>query len=157
MLIGTVTETAPASQTTLPSLEVIVRFVDMETTAVLASVDVYGEAIMTLPALRQLMDGLAWKLQRHFPLVEGFVLAVEDKKLLTDLAASQGVKQFMKLIIFRPGQEIKHPKTGRLLKRPPTIMGEARLTAVSQDTSEATPLTSELMEKVQELDMVITK
>ena len=76
MLIGTVTETPQA-------LEVFARFVDVETSVVLAAVDVYGEDL-TLPSLKTLMEGMAWKLQRHFPLVEGFVIETDGMKLLTD-------------------------------------------------------------------------
>ena len=73
MLIGTVTETPQA-------LEVFMRFVDVESSVVLAAVDVYGEEL-TLQGMRSLMDGMAWKLQRHFPLVEGLVLDKEGEVL----------------------------------------------------------------------------
>jgi hypothetical protein len=63
----------------------------------------------------------------------------------------------MKLLIFRPGQEFKHPQTGRLLKKPDVILGEARITAVSPDLSEAQVLPSEAPGDVRESDMVITK
>ena len=60
---------------------------------------------ISLPTVKTLMEGLAWKVQRHFPLVEGVVLESVGKRLLTDLAERHGVKQSMKLIVFRPGQE----------------------------------------------------
>jgi hypothetical protein len=63
----------------------------------------------------------------------------------------------MKLLIFRPGQEFTHPQTGRLLKKPDVILGEARITAVSPDLSEALVLPSEAPGDVRESDMVITK
>ena len=59
ILIGTVVETPSA-------LEVYARFVDVETSVVLAAADIYGEEL-TLRTMRPLMEGLAWKLRRHFP------------------------------------------------------------------------------------------
>jgi hypothetical protein len=149
ILIGTVTETAQ-------SLEIFARFVDVDTAVVLAVGDVYGEDL-TPPTVKALAEGLVWKLQRQFPLAEGMVLEKAGKQLFTDLNERHGVKRFMKLLIFRPGQEFKHPQTGRLLKKPDVILGEARITAVSPDLSEALVLPSETLGDVRESDMVITK
>ena len=149
ILIGTAVETPPA-------LEVYARFVDVETSVVLAAADIYGEEL-TLRTMKTLMDGLAWKLRRHFPLVEGSVIERKGKELFVDLTSSQGVMRYMKLIVFREGQESKHPTTGRRLKKPDTSLGEARITAVSTDLSAATLLHPERSEDVQELDKVITK
>ena len=149
IMIGTVTETAQ-------SLEILARFVDVDTAVVLAVGDVYGEDL-TPPTVKTLVEGLVWKLQRQFPLAEGVVLEKAGKQLFTDLNERHGVKRSMKLLIFRPGQEFKHPQTGRLLKKPDVILGEARITAVSPDLSEALVLPSEGLGDVRESDMVITK
>ena len=149
IMIGTVTETAQ-------SLEILARFVDVDTAVVMAVGDVYGEDL-TPPTVKTLVEGLVWKLQRQFPLAEGVVLEKAGKQLFTDLNERHGVKRSMKLLIFRPGQEFKHPQTGRLLKKPDVILGEARITAVSPDLSEALVLPSEGPGDVRESDMVITK
>ena len=149
ILIGTAVETPPA-------LEVYARFVDVETSVVLAAADIYGEEL-TLRTMKTLMEGLAWKLRRHFPLVEGSVIERKGKELFVDLTSSQGVMRYMKLIVFREGQESKHPMTGKMLKKPDTPLGEALITAVSTDLSAATLLHPERSEDVQELDKVITK
>ena len=134
MLLGAVTETPQA-------LEVFVRFVDVESSLVLVAVDVYGEDL-TLSGMRRLMDGMAWKLQRHFPLVEGLVLDKEGEVLLTDLSEKQGIKRSMKLIVYRDGEAVQHPRSGKMLHKPDTILGEARIIAVSPELSKATLLPS---------------
>jgi hypothetical protein len=108
MLIGTVTETPQ-------SLEVFARFVDVETSVVLVAPDVYGGAL-TLQSLRTLIEGIAWKLQRVLPLVEGMVINRAGQILLTDLTASHGIKRYMKLIVCRAGEDLMCPHTGHLLK-----------------------------------------
>ncbi len=149
MLFGSVTETPR-------SLEVLARFIDVETSLVLAAVDVYGEEL-TLPNLQTLMEGMAWKLRRHFPLVEGLVLDTTGKVLWTDLRKEHGIKRYMKLIVYRAGEEVQHSGTGRLLHKPEVILGEARITAVSDNLSEATLLSSQRAGNVHESDKVITK
>lgn len=149
MLIGTVTETPQA-------LEVFMRFVDVESSVVLAAVDVYGEEL-TLQGMRSLMDGMAWKLQRHFPLVEGLVLDKEGEILLTDLSAKQGIKRYMKLVVYRDGETLRHPRSGKVLHKPDTILGEARITIVSGELSKATLLPSKQAGNVKESDKVMTK
>jgi Curli production assembly/transport component CsgG len=72
ILIGTVTETPQ-------SLEILARFVDVDTAVVLAVGDVYGEEL-TPPTVKTLVEGLVWKLQRQFPLAEGVVLEKAGKQ-----------------------------------------------------------------------------
>ena len=148
IVAGVVTETPQ-------SLEVFARFVDVDSAVVLASEDVYGEDL-TPSSMQTLMEGLAWKFRQRFPMLEGVIVDAEGKRLTTDLAESQGVKRYMKLIVFRSGKTLKHPRTGRLLRKPDTVLGEARIVAVTPDLSEAILLSTE-SGKVRELDMVITK
>jgi hypothetical protein len=149
IVAGMVTETPT-------SLEVFARFVDVETGTVLAAEDVYGEDL-TPRSMKTLMEGLVWKLRRHFPLLEGFVMEHDGKRLTTDLAERQGVKRYMKLIVFRSGQTLKHPRTGRLLRKPDKVLGEARIVAVTEDLSEAVLIPSKALGRIQESDQVITK
>jgi hypothetical protein len=151
MLLGAVTETPQA-------LEVFARFVDVETSVVLAAVDVYGEDIK-LSTLKTLMEGLAWKVRRFFPLVEGVILDIEGKVITIDLNSEHGIKEQMKLILFREGKKLKDLRTGKIWKKPAKRLGEARLTAVGDvdELSEASLLQSETADKLKELDKVITK
>lgn len=149
IVAGMVTETPT-------SLEVFARFVDVDTGVVLAAEDVYGEEL-TPRSTKTLMEGLAWKLRRHFPLLEGFVMESDGKRLTTDLAAGQGVKRYMKLIVFRAGRTLTNPRTGRLLRKPDKVLGEARIVAVTKDLSEAVLLPSEGLGHIQEADQVMTK
>jgi hypothetical protein len=149
VLVGTVLETPHA-------LDVYARLVDVETSVILAAEDVYGEDL-GLPTVKTLMEGLSWKLRRHFPLVEGAIIEKTGKSLVVDLAKAHGIKQYMKLIVFREGEERQHPLTGKMLHKPHAVLGEARITAVSDDLSEAVLLRTEQTGDVRELDRVITK
>ena len=56
-------------------------------------------------------------------MLEGVIVDANGKRVTTDLAEAQGIKRYMKLIVFRAGQTLQHPRTGRLLRKPDTILG----------------------------------
>jgi hypothetical protein len=149
VLVGTVLETPHA-------LDVYARLVDVETSVILAAEDVYGEDL-SLPTVKALMEGLSWKLRRHFPLVEGAIIEKTGQNLLVDLTKGHGVQRYMKLIVFREGEERQHPRSGKMLQKPHAVLGEARITVVANDLSEAVLLRTEQTGDVRELDRVITK
>ena len=148
ILIGSVTETPNA-------LEVFTRFVDVETTEILAAEDVYGEDV-NLRTVRLLLEGLSLKLRQRFPLVQGLVLKAEDKKLVFDLGNKQ-IKKYMKLIIFREGEAIIHPITGQVLGAPTEVLGEAKVEAVFDNLSQGILQPQKSQGEVKQLDKVITK
>jgi Curli production assembly/transport component CsgG/Glucodextranase, domain B len=149
ILIGSVTETPQA-------LEVFVRFVDVETAVVLAAEDIYGEDL-TLKTVGTLMEGLAWKFRQRFPLVEGVVVKTEGKSVFVDLGSKQAIKKYMKLMLFREGEVLKHPLTGKVLGAPTETLGEARVEVVFEELSQATLLAPARSAEVKQLDKVITK
>jgi hypothetical protein len=148
ILLGSVTETPNA-------LEVFTRFVDVETTEILAAEDVYGEEV-TLRTLRPLLEGLSLKLRQRFPLVQGLVLKTEEKRIFVDLGNKQ-IRKHMKLVVFREGEAIKHPMTGQLLGAPTEVLGEAKVEAVFDDLSQGIMQKQKAPGEVKQLDKAITK
>lgn len=69
--------------------------------------------------------------------VYGFVVRVEGKQVYTDLAAKSGVAAGSTVIIFREGEELKHPKTGASLGRADEVVARARILEVREQTSIA--------------------
>lgn len=149
MLAGTVTAKGSG-------LMVWFRFVDVETREAMVAEDVYGEDL-DLQSLKILMEGLAWKVRRRFPIVEGVILDIEDDLISIDLTHKDGVQRHMKLILFREGGSVQDPRSGEMKKKPAQLMGEARIRTVSDELSEAALLTPEIAGKVHPLDKVITK
>ena len=149
ILVGEVIE-----KEALQSLDVYTRLLDVATEKFLVSEDVYGE-YLTPPAVKSLMQGLALKLKRRFPLEEGVVIAKEGKKIWVDLSNPQGIRPGMKFILFREGKTIQ--RGAKVFRLPVTQLGEARIIAVSEDLLEAQLLPSAQAEEVRESDKVITK
>ena len=149
LLMGTVIEAAQRR-----SLDVYIRFVDVDTETVLAVEDVYGEEL-TPGDVKTLMAGLVLKLQRHFPLDEGVVVAREGQQIWAMLSSQQRLQSGMKLLVFRDGKSIEH--SGRKLQTPATVLGEARITALSADLVEARLLPPTASAGVRESDKVMPK
>jgi hypothetical protein len=150
ILFGTATEH------TQQMLEVIVHFVDVETTELLASADVYGEEL-ELRNVKWLMQGLAWKFQQRLPLVEGMVIERDDTRVFVNRGSQHALKQFMKAILFRDGEVLTDPSTGKPLGQRLERLGEARIIEVSDAFSQAMLLQSVQSRNVRKLDKFITK
>lgn len=117
------------------SFEVTSRVVDTETSEVLSVLDVYTED--TSPeSVRNLMAALAAKIARSFPVVEGIVISRKDDKVLTDLGAPQKVRQRTGAIVYRKGEEIRHPTTGKSLGFDTEKLGEGYLDEVQETFSK---------------------
>ena len=128
IIVNTVRETGN-------SFEVTSRVVDTETSEVLSVLDVYTED--TSPeSVRNLMAALAAKIARSFPVVEGIVISRKDDKVLTDLGAPQKVRQRTGAIVYRKGEEIRHPTTGKSLGYDTEKLGEGYLDEVQESFSK---------------------
>jgi TolB-like protein len=147
LLTGTVVETERA-------VEVIARLVDTETSLILAANDVYDED-KSLRTVQDLTERLAFKFKRDFPLMEGMVINVKGDGLMIDLGSDHRLRRHTRLIMFREGDVIRHPLTGRILGADTEEIGEARVTNVFKEFAEAaiTRRTGD----VRTLDRVITK
>jgi hypothetical protein len=148
ILLGSVTEAQNA-------LEVFMRFVDVETTEILAAEDVYGEDV-NLPTLRFLLEGLSLKLRQRFPIIQGLVLKVENQRLFFNLGNKQ-IKKYMKLVIYREGEPIKDPITGQVLGAPTEVLGEAKVEDVFDNLSQGIMQQQKAPGEVKQLDKAITK
>lgn len=86
--------------------------------------------------------------------VYGFVVHVKGKQIYTDLAEDSGVAAGNTVIIFREGEELKHPVTGASLGRADEEVGRARILEVGEKTSVAEVTSVKEGETVQPKDKV---
>ena len=119
MLIGSAIESEENQ-----SLEVIARFVDVQSATVLAVEDVYGERL-TSRDVKTLMAGLAIKLRRRFPLREGTIWELADDTLWIEFPEAHGIQKGTRLIVFEEGRTLTRGNRSRRL--PARKLGEARI------------------------------
>ena len=149
IITGTVTETAN-------SIEIYARFIDTETTTILAAKDVF-EQDKSLSKLQYILKGLALKFKQSFPLLEGVVVKSEGKRVYIDRGAQNKIKKEMKVIIFREGEPLLHPITGKNLGCDAVELAEARIERVLDNFSVGKVLSSSNAVKIRAKDHIITK
>jgi hypothetical protein len=138
---------------TRSGIEIVARWIDTETSELLLTADVYDEK-RDLPALRDLARGMALKIHRAFPLIDGTVIQRKGKDIFTDLGQDR-IKLKRRLLVYRE-ESIVHPLTGRRLGADNTILAQARVTQVMPELSKARLQPADV-EGIHALDKVITK
>lgn len=137
------------------AIEITINHINTETTTLMASLDVYAEAT-DLGTIKYLMNGLALKLERHFPMVEGLIVKVKDDGYYLDLGKTSGLKPEMEVIAFREGAPIKHLVTGKVLGTDTEELGVLKVTAVQDNFSIARPRSLQPA-SIKEMDHIITR
>ena len=149
VLMGTVQETKD-------SIEIYARLVNTETSSVLEAKDVFSQD-KTIPQLQYVTNGLALKLKHSFPLVEGMVIKVKGNEIYADFGTFNHIKKEMKFIVFKQGEAIVHPVTGKILGSESEEMGVATVISVFEDMSIGKMLADFDAGSVQVKDLIITK
>jgi TolB-like protein len=150
ILTGTVNETKN-------SIEIYARLINTETSGLMDAKDVYAED-KNLAQIQFIANGLAWKFKHSFPLVEGIVIKAAGKEVYADFGSASRVKKDMKFIVFREGEIMVHPVTGKKLGAETKELGQARVITVLEDMTVG-KLIAEVIagEQIQVKDKIITK
>jgi TolB-like protein len=119
---------------TKTGVEIVARMIDTETSAVLATADVYDETT-NVKTLNLLSEGMAIKFHREFPLVDGIVVQKKGNSIFTNLGKNL-IKIHRRLIVFRDIPVI-HPVTRKMLGSNNEILGHGRVTQVMPQLSKA--------------------
>jgi len=149
ILMGTLRETED-------SIEIYARFVNTETSTIMEAKDVFGQD-KSLSHIQYLTNGLALKFKHSFPLIEGLVIKVKGKIIYADFGSFQRIKKEMKFIVFRQGETIVHPVTGKVLGSETENLGVATVVNVFEDMSIGELIASFDPSRVQIKDLIITK
>ncbi|MFC1523453.1 CsgG/HfaB family protein [Thermodesulfobacteriota bacterium] len=149
ILMGTVRETPD-------SIEVYGRLINTETSTIMSAKDVYGQN-KDFSNIQFLMDGLALKFKHEFPLLEGMVIKVSGKDIFADFGSKHRIKKEMKFIVFREGEKIVHPITGKVLGSDTEELGVATVVKVFDDLSMGKLSLDFDQSKIQVQDLIVTK
>ncbi len=149
ILMGTVRETKD-------SIEIYARLVNTETSTVLEAKDVFGQD-KAISQIQYLTNGLALKLKHSFPLIEGMVIKAKGKDIYADFGSFKRIKKEMKFIVFRQGETIVHPLTGKVLGSETEELGLATVVSVFEDMSIGRLTADFDPSKIKVTDLIITK
>lgn len=136
-------------------MEIVGRLIDAETSAILAVEDVFDEITAgDLKALKNMSQGLALKLYRRFPLLDGRVVQKKGKFIFTDLGG-EGIDLQRRLVVYRE-EPVLHPVTGKELGKDNVILCRAAVVQVMAGLSKA-ELLDDCPSTIQVKDKVITE
>jgi hypothetical protein len=143
-------------QETKDSIEIYARLVSTETSSVLEAKDVFSQD-KAVPQVQYVTNGLALKLKQSFPLIEGMVIKVKGNEIYADFGTFKNIKKEMKFIVFKEGETIVHPVTGKILGSESEEMGVATVVSVFEDMSIGKMIADFDASKIQITDLIITK
>lgn len=129
ILIGTVNETTKAA-------EVYAQMINTETSTILVAQDVF-DPDKSPGSVRVKLRELAAKIRRDYPLVDGPVIGVRNRRVALGLGALKRVRQDMKVIVYLEGEPLVDPQTRALLDRNTETLGEGLLNEVRPQVSYA--------------------
>jgi len=138
------------------SVEYTSRVINTETSEVMEVRDVYSEDTSTV-SIRQMMDGLASKIARSFPLVDGMIIRQDKEYIYVDIGSRSNIKKDMGVIVYRNGNEIRHPLTGKSLGRDMKNLGTASVQEIYDQFSKARLSGKSVSGDIKVQDMVITR
>jgi TolB-like protein len=130
------------------------RVIDVETGETIAARDAPLEA-ESAQIVDRVVDNIAAMIFNDLPLVEGYVVKVDETTLYIDMGLSHGVRKGTKCVVYREGEPIKHPITGEILGKKVTKLGELVVIQSQDKMAEGKPIEAEEGLKVG--DKVVVK
>lgn len=114
------------------SVEINSRVVNAQNGSIIAAenVQAYSEDV-----LRATMDQLTSRIMINFPLT-GYIVNRTDNIITLDLGQGSGLQAGTEFEVFREGEVVKHPKTGKILDIRHIYTGKVRITQVDQNIAE---------------------
>jgi TolB-like protein len=134
--------------------KVSARGIDTETAEmIVAKESQTGEPSMS--NLESLVENVAILIYNALPLVEGYIVNIDENVLYLDMGSNVGIRKGTKCVAFREGDEIIHPITKEVLGTKVTMLGELIVTQVQEKMSIAKVLAKEGTIKIG--DKVVVK
>ncbi len=122
------------------ALSIDARVIDTESAAIIVAHDAYTGS-SDAQNVRNAVENLARKITESLPLVDGYVIKIDNQQLILDVGRNGGLKKGMKCVVYREGEPIKHPITGEILGKETTVLGEVLVTDSFEKYSVSKQLT----------------
>ncbi len=137
------------------SLSIDARLIDTENATIISAQDAYSNQI-SLYQISEMINKLAQKFTNDLPLIKGLVINTNGDNITIDLGSEKKIKKGMKCIVYREGDPIVHPVSGKVIGKMIKQVCEARIVDVFPNYSVGT-ITKQISGLPQKLDKVITK
>ncbi|MBI4727012.1 hypothetical protein HY768_07290 [candidate division TA06 bacterium] len=133
------------------------RLIDTESSGVITAKDAYSGQ-NTLQDIKTMATDISIQIYNDIPLVEGYLIKLNPAgEAFLDIGTAKGMRKGMKVVVYKEGEEIKHPVTGEILGKQVTKVGELLLTEVQEKMSEAQILEKEAGQSLTVGQKVVAK
>jgi TolB-like protein len=133
------------------------RLIDTETGTVITAKDAYSPQ-NNLQDVKSMATDIAIQIYNDIPLVEGYVIKVDPTgEVYLDIGTAKGMRKGMKVVVYKEGEEIKHPVTGEILGKKVTKVGELLLSEVQDKMSEASVVEKEAGQTIVVGEKIVAK
>jgi TolB-like protein len=133
------------------------RLIDTETGTVITAKDAYSPQ-NNLQDVKSMATDIAIQIYNDIPLVEGYVIKVDPTgEVYLDVGTAKGMRKGMKVVVYKEGEEIKHPVTGEILGKKVTKVGELLLAEVQAKMSEASVVEKETGQVIAVGEKIVAK
>lgn len=116
--------------------------------------NVFGEA-SSLEDVKFLLQKLAVKIEKDFPVCRGKITHAIDKKITINLGTKDGVHKYSRFLVYRDSPPIIHPVLKTVIQPDPDIIGTLQVTYVNENSAQAEIIESKLT--ITEFDNIIAK
>jgi len=103
--------------------KVSARVIDTQTSEIIVAKEASAESIR-IDNIEKLVENVAIMIYNDLPLVEGYVVNVEENLIYIDIGSQEGVRKGTKCVAFKEGKEIIHPTTKEVLAKKVKKLGE---------------------------------
>ncbi|MDH3328977.1 MAG: hypothetical protein OEM01_07060 [Desulfobulbaceae bacterium] len=134
--------------------EIVARLIDVRTAKVMAINDVFGK-ISAPHDLDSLLQNLADKFRRDFPVKKGMITAINEKEVTINLGETDSIKPYSRFIVYRESPPFLHPVTRAIIESEPEILGILQVTTVQENSARANIIKSD--HRIQKYDKVIAR
>lgn len=133
------------------------RLIDTESSGVITAKDAYSGQ-NTLQDIKTMATDISIQIYNDIPLVEGYVIKSNPTgEVFLDIGTAKGMRKGMKVVVYKEGEEIKHPVTGEILGKQVTKVAELLLNEVQEKMSEAQILEKEVGQTLAVGQKVVAK
>jgi len=150
IILGSVAATSSGS------ISLDARAINTETAAIIVAHDSYSSR-SDQKSVKNAVDYLADKFVSSLPLIAGTVIRMDGGGIMLDIGRNGGIKKGIKCIIYREGNEIRHPVSGEILGKETSIIGEVLVTDPFDKYSSGRVLKTEAGQMITVGDKFLTK
>lgn len=139
-----------------PTAKVNARVIDTETSETIVARSETAER-SDLENIERMVGNVAIMIYNELPLVEGYIISKDKNVLYVDVGNEKGVRKGSKCVAFREGENILHPKSGAVMGKKVTKLGELQVVEVQEKVAEVRVVDKEPGQDIEIGDKIVVK